>query len=132
MPRLCSRPTITTLKLNGCYRITDEGFQAIAEQLKNLEVLCIRETECTDLAIHHISRNLKGLQHLDLTQCGRITDGAIGSIASSLHKLRWLSIAGCDKVTEDGIKQFSNLKLLETLKKTGDPVAIKDACQCHK
>ncbi len=24
---LCARPSITTLKLNGCYRVTDEGFK---------------------------------------------------------------------------------------------------------
>ena len=129
---LCSRPSITTLKLNGCYRITDEGFQAIAEQLKNLKVLCIKETTCTDLAIHHICRSLKGLEHLDLTQCNQITDGAIGSIASGLPKLTWLSIQDCTKVTVDGAKQLSSLNQLKHLKGLRVPLVTKPrTCTCH-
>ena len=109
---LCSRPTITTLKLNGCYRVTDEGFQSLAEHLTGLTVLCLRETVCTDLAIHHICRNQKKLEHLDLTQCDQITDGAFGSIKDGLAKLTWISVARCAKLTDGGAQQLLDMKQL--------------------
>merc|ERR1711976_320166 len=49
---------LEVLKLNGCYRVTEEGLKSAAENLVNLHTLEIAETQCTDLALHHICRKL--------------------------------------------------------------------------
>ena len=119
---LCSRPSIKTLKLTGCYRITDEGFQNMAEKLTNITTLHLEKTSCTDLAIHHICRHQRGLLVLNLSECKHITDGALGSLASGLKQLNWLSIARCTQLTADGVKQLSSVKSLKHLDLSGIPL----------
>lgn len=106
---LCRRPSITDLKLDRCYRITDEGFQAITEHL-NLFALSLEETAITDLAVRRMSRNLKGLCRLNLSRCMQITDGAVTSVASGLNMLEMISFAHCPQITEEAVKKLARLK----------------------
>lgn len=113
---LCSRKKIQTLKLNGCYRVTDEGCKTVAETLSGLTHLEISETQCTDLALHHISRNLGDLLHLDFSKCGKVTDGGVATVASLLKKLESLKMNRCYKIQEGGLKAVAeNLKRLTVL-----------------
>ena len=113
---LCSRKEIQTLKLGGCYRVTEEGLKVVAETLKGLRVLDISETQCTDLALHHISRNLSELTQLDMTKCGKVTDGGVATVAALLKKLEMLKLNGCCKVTDGALQAVAaTLKRLTVL-----------------
>lgn len=60
-----SLPNLTALSLSGCSKITDDGVELVAE-------------------------NLRKLRSLDLSWCPRITDMALEYIACDLHKLEEL------------------------------------------
>lgn len=60
-----SLPNLTSLSLSGCSKITDDGVELVAE-------------------------NLRKLRSLDLSWCPRITDMALEYIACDLHKLEEL------------------------------------------
>ena len=113
--QICNRQSITVLKLTGCYRISEDGLKHIADNLVDLTVLHISETSCTDLALHHISRQQKKLQELDISKCGQITDGGLGSIITGLSGLTWLSIADCPKITLSAARQLTRLTKLKHL-----------------
>ncbi len=112
---ICTRKSITFLKLNGCYRVTEEGLKHISDNLLGLTVLHISETACTDLSLHHISRQQKKLQELDISKCGQITDGGLGSVITGLSELTWLSIADCPKIAVSAARQLTKLIKLKHL-----------------
>lgn len=65
-----SLPNLTALSLSGCSKITDDGVELVAE-------------------------NLRKLRSLDLSWCPRITDMALEYIACDLHKLEELVLDRC-------------------------------------
>ncbi|XP_037800319.1 uncharacterized protein LOC119595225 [Penaeus monodon] len=67
--RIClhSLPNLTVLSLSGCSKITDDGVELIAE-------------------------NLRKLRSLDLSWCPRITDAALEYIACDLNQLEELTL----------------------------------------
>lgn len=62
-----SLPNLTVLSLSGCSKITDDGVELIAE-------------------------NLRKLRSLDLSWCPRITDAALEYIACDLDELEELTL----------------------------------------
>ena len=66
-PTVQSLPNLTVLSLSGCSKITDDGVELIAE-------------------------NLRKLRSLDLSWCPRITDAALECIACDLSQLEELTL----------------------------------------
>ena len=60
-------PNLTVLSLSGCSKITDDGIELIAE-------------------------NLRKLRSLDLSWCPRVTDAALEYIACDLNHLEELTL----------------------------------------
>ncbi|XP_042867903.1 F-box/LRR-repeat protein 16-like [Penaeus japonicus] len=67
LPTVHSLPNLTVLSLSGCSKITDDGVELIAE-------------------------NLRKLRSLDLSWCPRITDAALEYIACDLNQLEELTL----------------------------------------
>lgn len=67
LPTVHSLPNLTVLSLSGCSKITDDGVELIAE-------------------------NLRRLRSLDLSWCPRITDAALEYIACDLNQLEELTL----------------------------------------
>ena len=63
-------PNLTVLSLSGCSKITDDGIELIAE-------------------------NLRKLRSLDLSWCPRVTDAALEYIACDLNHLEELTLDRC-------------------------------------
>ena len=58
---------LTSLDISGCYRVSQTGVESIATSLLNLKELNLESCGAvTDLALHHIARNLKQLEVLSL------------------------------------------------------------------
>jgi len=104
-------PELTVLKLNYCYRITAEGLHSVAEGLCKLEVLEVDGTDCDNVAVHHICRNLAAtLCRLSVAECLLFTDGCAGTVASMLSCLRSLDVSRCPQLTDDGFLGLAHLK----------------------
>ncbi len=102
---------LTSLKINGCYRVTDSGLKTIADGFPKLQTLEMADISCVDLALalHHICRGLPDLQRLKLGTC-KISNDAMAEIGC-MKKLEWLCMVTCE-VTATGLAHLSNLKLL--------------------
>ncbi|KAK3590722.1 hypothetical protein CHS0354_012297 [Potamilus streckersoni] len=111
----CQYSNLEKLNLCGCYRVKDCGLQNVAENLPHLTHLDIAATSISDLSVHHISRNMKDLQHLCLRRCSEITNGALATLVSSLKKLRYLDISECSSIDADGLRALNKLESLSTL-----------------
>ena len=122
----CSRISLTNLEhigkvaalevldLSDCTSVTDDSLRVVAEKLTSLMELCIKGTRCTDLALRHISRNLKNLTLLDMSENCRLSDAAVASVASGLKNLVHLDISGCEALTDTAVNSVANnLKQLQ-------------------
>ena len=112
--------------LGDCYRfindmqgvsitsVTNDALKVVAEKLTRLMELRINGTSCSNLGLHHISRNLKNLKLLDMSENCRLSDAAVRSVASGLKNLVHLDISGCEKLTDAAVNSVANnLKQLE-------------------
>ncbi|XP_077981739.1 F-box/LRR-repeat protein 12-like [Glandiceps talaboti] len=110
---LMSRKSIRVLKLNDCYRVKDSAVQNLTAQLHNLEILGLAGCDITDLSLHHISRHLKKLKFLNLSECVSLTDTGVGNLCM-MTTLRWLSLYQCHSLSDNAVGQMS--KCLKSLK----------------
>ena len=108
---------LEVLDLGYCYKVTDDDVRVVAEKLTCLTELRINGTSCTDLALHHISTNLKNLKLLDASENCRLSDAAIASVASGLKNLVHMNISECEKLTDTAVNIVANnLKQLEVFR----------------
>ena len=113
---LCSRTGLKTLLIGECYRVSDAGCQAIADNLKSLTELDISYTKCSDVVLHMLCRNLRSLHTLNLSHCSGVTDSGIGSIVSCLTQLKDLRVNSCSishGMLQAIAKNLKNLTVLE-------------------
>lgn len=96
--------SLETLKLQGCYRVKETGIRKVAENLTGLRTLDLGETECTDLALHHISRHLTHLVSLSLSSCKEVSASGLSSMTEGLQQLQHLDISGCSKLDKTCLK----------------------------
>ncbi len=82
MQDLAKCSSLTSLRLNGCRKITDEGINAISHL--NLRKLGLTQCKISDLSLRH------------LAGCSSLT---------------WLSLFGCKKIADEGIKAIRHNKL---------------------
>ena len=108
-------PQLTTLILNGCYRINDVGIQNVVKNLSHLTRLELRATRFDELSVHHMSRNLKELTHLSLDNSLNMDDSSLETLASGCKKLEYINLIGCKKLTIDGLLQLKKCKHLRQL-----------------
>jgi len=101
--------TLSSLKVNGCYRVNERGIRIIAEKFPQLTVLELSATKCTDLALHQISIHLTNLKRLNLSHCHTLTDAGLGDVGACLKQLEWLHLQDCRKITDQGLLHLLGL-----------------------
>ncbi|XP_060083889.1 F-box/LRR-repeat protein 12-like [Ylistrum balloti] len=106
---------LKVLKLNGLYRLNEKGIQHVATSLPLLERLELSYTQCTELAVHHISRHLKNLCHLNMSNCSLLNDSAVETLSSGLHKLEYLDLKSNSQLTISGLSSLRACKRLSVL-----------------
>jgi Leucine-rich repeat (LRR) protein len=104
---------LTTLKLDGCYRVSEQGIQKLAEGLAELESLNLHGCVVSDLSLHRITRHLGKLRELDVSAMTGtptiLTDSCLSSF-SLLDKLETLSLS-C-QIGDDSRIQLKSLPAL--------------------
>lgn len=103
---------LRTLKLDSCYRLKEDGLLKIALELKGLTFLSLMHCNATDLVIHHISRNLLELQHLDLSFSTSLTQSCLPELVEGLVKLEELHLDGCVNMTSGAFSVLCKSKSL--------------------
>ncbi|KAL4148463.1 hypothetical protein QTP88_002700 [Uroleucon formosanum] len=114
-----SLPNLTVLSLSGCSKITDDGIELIAENLPKLQILdlswCPR---VTDAALEYIACDLVGLEQLVLDRCIHITDIGIGYI-STMICLQALFLRWCSQLRNFSIQHLCGMRHLRILSLAG-------------
>ena len=141
-------PSLTSLTLDACHNITDQGIKTAAQHCgKRLELLSIYwntqigDPSCLALSIRcpsltsisfsgckqvgasgilALSSRCKKLQHLNLTRCRGVDDIALSAITQSNTSLRELRLYACTQYTDAPIiTAASHCPHLHTLDCTG-------------
>lgn len=102
-----------TLKLDNCYRLSEQGLQEIVQALTLLTFLSLQGCDTSDLVVHHIGRHLTALQYLDVSGSKSLTESCLPMLAS-LAKLEQLMLNECHNLT---VKAFSALCMSHSLRK---------------
>mmetsp|Transcript_5496 Transcript_5496/g.15300 ORF Transcript_5496/g.15300 Transcript_5496/m.15300 type:complete len:245 (+) Transcript_5496:970-1704(+) len=132
-------PRLESLSLSYCYKVSEHGFQEVAELLPklsrlelsfcrwltdrslgrlrnmpNLRSLCLRSSiGITDLALQQLS-HLTSLTSLDLTFCYHLTDASLGCLRP-LTRLQTLNISDCTNFSDAGLASLHTLTSLDSL-----------------
>ncbi|MFC1659410.1 hypothetical protein ACFL0U_02490 [Pseudomonadota bacterium] len=97
-------PSLTSVNLEGCYRITDGGIIALAKNCPGLTSVDLRCcNRITDDGIIALAKNCPGLTRVDLYGCDQITDAGIIALATNCPDLTSVNFGGCYRITDDGI-----------------------------
>ncbi|XP_034238004.1 F-box/LRR-repeat protein 16 [Thrips palmi] len=116
-----SLPNLTVLSLSGCSKVTDEGVEVIAENLHLLR--CLDLSWCprvTDAALECIACDLNQLEELTLDRCVHITDIGVGYISTMLS-LSALFLRWCSQVRDFGLQHLCGMRNLQVLSLAGCP-----------
>ncbi|CAB4066263.1 FBXL16 [Lepeophtheirus salmonis] len=108
--------TLSILRLQSCWEITNHGVVNIVHTLPNITVLSLSGcSKLTDDGIELIAENLRKLRSLDVSWCPRVTDAALEYIACDLNHLEELTLDRCVHITDIGIGYISTMLALHTL-----------------
>ncbi|GLV44809.1 uncharacterized protein CBL_14620 [Carabus blaptoides fortunei] len=117
-----SLPNLTVLSLSGCSKVTDDGVELIAENLQKLRSLdlswCPR---ITDAALEYIACDLNQLEELTLDRCVHVTDIGVGYISTMLS-LSALFLRWCSQVRDFGLQHLCGMRNLQVLSLAGCPL----------
>ncbi|XP_074096456.1 F-box/LRR-repeat protein 16 isoform X2 [Cotesia typhae] len=85
--------SLSILRLQSCWELTNHGVVNIVHSLPNLTVLSLSGcSKVTDDGVELIAENLPRLRCLDLSWCSRITDAALEYITCDLNQLEELTL----------------------------------------
>ncbi|EDO35101.1 predicted protein [Nematostella vectensis] len=96
------------LCLNGCQAVTDKSLRSIAD--RHGESLRIFEVfgcfNITPGGFKMLAGKCCHLQTLNLGQCHKMTDSALGSLVSHLPELENLDLRGCKQIRDSAVKKI--------------------------
>lgn len=117
-----SLPNLTVLSLSGCSKVTDDGVELIAENLSRLRSLDLSWcSRITDAALEYIACDLNHLEELTLDRCVHITDIGVGYI-STMGSLSALFLRWCILLRDFGLQHLCGMKSLQVLSVAGCPL----------
>jgi len=99
-------PHLRHLSLSMCTHVTDASAEFISLNCRSIERLNLSYTPVTDNGIKLISKRLKILRALLLTNCMAITDSAIGYLEAFAFQLNELDVSLCPGITMEQINHF--------------------------
>merc|ERR1719270_285627 len=108
--------TMSVLRLQSCWEVTNHGLVNIVHSLPNLTILSLSGcSKITDDGIELIAENLRKLVSLDVSWCPRITDAALEYIACDLTHLEELTLDRCVHISDIGVGYISTMLALASL-----------------
>lgn len=110
---MTSCPSLTTLSLSGCTRVTDKTLTSLSTSLCKLTSLNVSGTSgCTETGYTSLS-TLDSLTSLDLGSCQGLTPLTLQLLTRSLVNLESLSVSGSLCVTDSVLTDLTGLRKLK-------------------
>ncbi|XP_051807462.1 dynein regulatory complex subunit 6 isoform X1 [Acanthochromis polyacanthus] len=101
-----SGSSIYSLDISGC-NIQDQGM-ATLEGIR-LKKLVLAECVCvTDAGIEKLCKNVRDLEHVDVSHCAALTDAAVRSFAFYCRGLVTLRMSDCPKMTDMAVQYLTS------------------------
>jgi len=98
-PNCAFAPTLTSLDLSGCSKISDRGVGVVCKTFgMQLYSLGLSGSNITDFASQIVTRLCERLRTLDLSTCYNVSDSSVHCIAKGLTGLSTLKLDQCPKV----------------------------------
>ncbi|CAD5210357.1 unnamed protein product [Bursaphelenchus okinawaensis] len=122
---ICARSkNINILRLNGCYRLTEQALSVISRSLNHLEHISLSGQGFTNITADSVSliSRINSIRHLELDFNPTVSDFLVQQITSNLKNLKFLSIgfAGSDQsITSESLALLSQLTELEEIDLSG-------------
>ncbi|KAF7727760.1 hypothetical protein EC973_007219 [Apophysomyces ossiformis] len=92
----CWGQSLTHLRLNSLYDITDAGVLSIAQHCPNLRLLHLtRCWQLTNTSLDYLSQQCPKLVYVSVAFLSRSNEQGIGQFVHRCPQLRWLDITGC-------------------------------------
>ncbi|XP_047452803.1 dynein regulatory complex subunit 6 [Mugil cephalus] len=97
---------ISSLDVTGC-NIQDQG-------LASLERVCLKKlilAECvyiTDIGIEKVCKNVRDLEHVDVSHCVALSDAAVRAFSFYCRSLATLRMSGCPKMTDMAVQYLTS------------------------
>eukprot|EP00899_Mesostigma_viride_P028492 jgi/Mesvir1/8828/Mv02729-RA.1 len=96
------------LSVAECTGVTDEGIRAVAEHVRGIEGLVIRETRVTDEGVRAIAAKCHELRYLDMGGCDGVGGKALAAVAKGCPKLESLDLRATRCVTKASVAAISH------------------------
>ncbi|XP_008299140.1 F-box/LRR-repeat protein 13 [Stegastes partitus] len=101
-----SGSSVCSLDISGC-SIQDQGLAT----LEGIHLKKLVLAECvyvTDIGIEKLCKNVKELEHVDVSHCAALTDAAIRSLSFYCKGLVTLQMSGCPKMTDMAVQYLTS------------------------
>lgn len=107
-------PNLDSLNLRMVPAITEAGVEAVLRSCPNLRVLSLGWATRTKRFAHHIAKNCRNIEHLDLSGCcHEVTDSLVREITEASPELQTLDLSDCydltDACIDSIVKNLSNI-----------------------
>ena len=110
-----STPMLTSICLQNCASLSDEGLRALAGAVAPIRSLNLKGCRgIGDDGLAALPRRLTRLHHLRLQGNQRVTDAGLAALAA-IPSLRALELPNCWRVTDEGVSSLTKLTALAHL-----------------
>ncbi|KAJ2011926.1 F-box and leucine-rich repeat protein 4 [Coemansia sp. RSA 2337] len=114
-PQLCL--SLTSLNIAGMCTIVSQ-VKVVFQRLPNIKKLVLNRTNINNAVLLIVSQYMPSLEHLEIVNCGQVTDLAIQALAKGCPKLSYLQTRRC--------KHIHDTNLLQQIGARGGPVHTCD------
>lgn len=132
-------PSLQSLDVTYCRKLTDKGFLAVSVGCRNLKTLRLAGCKLvSNVLLQALSTNCHNLEELSLQGCSNITDSGLTDLVKGCKRISFLDMNKCSNVGDVGISNLSEacayslktLKLLDCFK-VGDESILSLARFCR-
>jgi hypothetical protein len=100
--------SLTSLNLNACQQLTDDGMTGLAKNVSSLTNLSLYwNVKIGDSGVEQICRANTNILSLKLSGCKRLTDVGVASFTSCSKNLTMLDLTRCSNITDVGLQEVS-------------------------
>ncbi|XP_026222019.1 dynein regulatory complex subunit 6 [Anabas testudineus] len=101
-----SGSSICSLDISGC-NIQDQGLAAV-EGIHLRKLVLADCVYITDIGIEKLCKNMRDLEHIDVSHCVSLSDPAIRAISFYCRSLVTLQMSGCPKMTDMAVQYLTS------------------------
>lgn len=132
-----SLPSLESLDVSHCRRLTDKGFKAVVSGCRNLKRLHLPGCRLVTDSLLRTLSNCSKLEELGLASCPKITDSGLCHLSEGPRHIKAIDLSKCTNVSDLGIgkiisssgESLLSINLLDCFKVTDVTVfAVAKSC----